>query len=269
MVPEFAEVAFKMYPGQVSNPVKTQFGWHIIKVEDKRKRAPPEFEQVKDQIETYVARKAQTEFVAQLRETAKIERLDKRHAADPAAPAAAPSSSTRCTGTGPEAVIASSQNSAAALSGTLAPARPRAYAAATAACAGQQSSCRRSQPWPPKSLPSPPNRPRHAGDRWRAARDRRGRRPLSGAVPTCCWCCSMPGTAVAGVFTQSKCASAPVEWCRDKLKGRKARALVVNSGNANAFTGKTGRAGLPVHRAARRQGRRLQAATKCSSPRPA
>jgi glutamate N-acetyltransferase/amino-acid N-acetyltransferase len=50
------------------------------------------------------------------------------------------------------------------------------------------------------------------------------------------------GTAVAGVFTQSKCPSAPVEWCRDKLTGRKARALVVNSGNANAFTGKTGRA---------------------------
>jgi len=50
------------------------------------------------------------------------------------------------------------------------------------------------------------------------------------------------GTAVAGVFTRSKCPSAPVEWCRTKLKGGKARALVVNSGNANAFTGKTGRA---------------------------
>ncbi|WOH81506.1 bifunctional glutamate N-acetyltransferase/amino-acid acetyltransferase ArgJ [Bradyrhizobium sp. BEA-2-5] len=50
------------------------------------------------------------------------------------------------------------------------------------------------------------------------------------------------GTAVAGVFTKSKCPSAPVEWCRSKLKGGKARALVVNSGNANAFTGKTGRA---------------------------
>src|SRR6516164_4405067 len=49
------------------------------------------------------------------------------------------------------------------------------------------------------------------------------------------------GTAVAGVFTKSKCASAPVEWCRAKLKGGKARALVVNSGNANAFTGKSGR----------------------------
>jgi len=49
------------------------------------------------------------------------------------------------------------------------------------------------------------------------------------------------GTTVAGVFTQSKCPSAPVEWCRAKLGGGAARALVVNSGNANAFTGKTGR----------------------------
>jgi glutamate N-acetyltransferase/amino-acid N-acetyltransferase len=50
-----------------------------------------------------------------------------------------------------------------------------------------------------------------------------------------------PGTTVAGVLTRSKCPSAPVDWCRAKLKGGKARALVVNSGNANAFTGKTGR----------------------------
>src|SRR5476651_1986259 len=55
------------------------------------------------------------------------------------------------------------------------------------------------------------------------------------------------GTTVAGVFTQSKCPSAPVEWCRARLprggssKGGFARALVVNSGNANAFTGKTGK----------------------------
>ncbi len=48
------------------------------------------------------------------------------------------------------------------------------------------------------------------------------------------------GTTVAGVFTKSKCPSAPVDWCRAKLKGGKARALLVNSGNANAFTGKTG-----------------------------
>lgn len=48
------------------------------------------------------------------------------------------------------------------------------------------------------------------------------------------------GTQVAGVFTKSKCPSAPVDWCRAKLKGGKARAVVVNSGNANAFTGKVG-----------------------------
>ena len=53
-----------------------------------------------------------------------------------------------------------------------------------------------------------------------------------------------PGTQVAGVFTQSKTASAPVLWCRDKLKGGEARVLVVNSGNANAFTGKVGQDGV-------------------------
>lgn len=46
--------------------------------------------------------------------------------------------------------------------------------------------------------------------------------------------------SVAGVFTTSKCPSAPVDWCRSRLKGGKARALVVNSGNANAFTGQLG-----------------------------
>ncbi|HTV34407.1 MAG TPA: bifunctional glutamate N-acetyltransferase/amino-acid acetyltransferase ArgJ [Methylocella sp.] len=48
------------------------------------------------------------------------------------------------------------------------------------------------------------------------------------------------GTEVAGVFTRSKCPSAPVDWCRTHLKKGKARALLVNSGNANAFTGKRG-----------------------------
>ena len=49
-----------------------------------------------------------------------------------------------------------------------------------------------------------------------------------------------PAAAVAGVFTRSRCASAPVEWCRERLKVGRARALVVNSGNANAFTGMAG-----------------------------
>ena len=50
-----------------------------------------------------------------------------------------------------------------------------------------------------------------------------------------------PGTEAAGVFTRSKCPGAPVEWCREALRGGKGRALVVNSGNANAFTGQKGR----------------------------
>jgi glutamate N-acetyltransferase / amino-acid N-acetyltransferase len=50
-----------------------------------------------------------------------------------------------------------------------------------------------------------------------------------------------PGTAVAGVFTRSRCPSAPVDWCRTHVKRGAAGALVVNSGNANAFTGKSGR----------------------------
>ncbi len=94
MVPEFSAAAFALEPGKISDPIKSQFGWHVIKVEDKRKRKAPDFEQVKPQIETYVTRKAQADLVSKLRETAKIERLDKKDepaakdAAKDAAPAA-------------------------------------------------------------------------------------------------------------------------------------------------------------------------------------
>src|SRR5262249_3074434 len=49
-------------------------------------------------------------------------------------------------------------------------------------------------------------------------------------------------TSVSGVFTRWKCPPAPVDWCREQIKAGRARALVVNSGNANAFTGKSGKA---------------------------
>src|SRR5882724_6285631 len=87
MVPEFSTVAFALEPGKISDPVKSQFGWHIIKVEEKRSRKAPDFAQVKAQIETYVTRKAQADYVAKLREAAKVERTDVAKADDAAKPA--------------------------------------------------------------------------------------------------------------------------------------------------------------------------------------
>src|SRR6201994_4855783 len=89
MVPEFSAVAFALEPNKISDPVKSQFGWHVIKVEEKRNRKAPEFDQVKGQIETYVTRKAQAEYVGKLRDGAKIERFDQAAANTPAAPGGA------------------------------------------------------------------------------------------------------------------------------------------------------------------------------------
>ncbi|HEV2604537.1 MAG TPA: peptidylprolyl isomerase [Microvirga sp.] len=76
MVEPFAEAAFKMEPGQISEPVKTQFGWHVIRVEEKRTKPVPAFEEMKEQIDTYLGRKAQQELIVGLRQKAKVERLD-------------------------------------------------------------------------------------------------------------------------------------------------------------------------------------------------
>ena len=89
MVPEFSEAAFKLKKGEVSEPIHTQFGWHIIKVEDTRTKTFPPFEQVKDQAARYVAQKAESEMIAQLHSAAKIELFDADGKPLPAQPEAA------------------------------------------------------------------------------------------------------------------------------------------------------------------------------------
>lgn len=92
MVPAFADAAFKLDKGQISDPVHTQFGWHVIEVTDKRVKPTPRYDEVKDQLKSYVARQAESELVDNLRKTAKIERLDQPAAPNPSLNPAAPTS---------------------------------------------------------------------------------------------------------------------------------------------------------------------------------
>jgi peptidyl-prolyl cis-trans isomerase C len=94
MVPAFAEAAFAMKNGEVSKtPVKTDFGYHVIKVEDRRKVTPVAFDKVKPQIEAQVADEIANQYVDGLKKKAKIERFNldgspMKEAAPAAAPAA-------------------------------------------------------------------------------------------------------------------------------------------------------------------------------------
>ena len=76
MVPQFEQAAFALEKGQLSKPVQSQFGWHVIKVEDKRQKPPPSFDQVKGQILGSLMKSQAQSILAGLRKEAKVEYLD-------------------------------------------------------------------------------------------------------------------------------------------------------------------------------------------------
>ena len=76
MVPQFEDAVFKLNKGEVSEPVQTQFGWHLIKLEEKRAKAPPAFEVVKDRILQSMLLQKASQSAVDLRSKAKIEYVD-------------------------------------------------------------------------------------------------------------------------------------------------------------------------------------------------
>ncbi|MBI1648623.1 peptidylprolyl isomerase [Hyphomicrobium sulfonivorans] len=76
MLPEFENAILKLKAGDISEPIKTAYGWHVIKLEDRRKKAPPTFEQVRDNIINSLAIHKAQEKSSDLRNKAKIEYVD-------------------------------------------------------------------------------------------------------------------------------------------------------------------------------------------------
>jgi peptidyl-prolyl cis-trans isomerase C len=98
MVPQFSAAVSKLEKGKITDaPVQTQFGWHIIKLEDTRAPAPPAFDDVKDQVKQLIQRKKIQAYVEDLKKTAKIEKIDapKPESAPTAKPAEAPPAETK------------------------------------------------------------------------------------------------------------------------------------------------------------------------------
>ncbi len=89
-LPEFGEQVVKLSPGQISDPVKTQVGWHVIKLVDKRPRKFPQPEELKGEISRYLSEAARRSLLERLTQTAQIERAD-----PPAAQAPKPDDKTK------------------------------------------------------------------------------------------------------------------------------------------------------------------------------
>ncbi|WP_181704491.1 peptidylprolyl isomerase [Chthonobacter rhizosphaerae] len=103
MVPEFETAAFALQPGAYTkDPVQSQFGWHVIKTDEKRTQPAPTFEEVREQVASVVQREKFQEVLGDLKGKAKVERLDQAAEAPAAAPGAAPAEGAPAAGGAPK-----------------------------------------------------------------------------------------------------------------------------------------------------------------------
>ena len=239
MVPEFSKAAFALKVGELSAPVKTDFGWHIILLEDRKMGGAQPYDQVKVAIGNVLLRKKTQEKIIALRKAAKIELKDpdlvkfqeeamklQQKARDKAKGAGrAAGEQTPAAGDAPLEPEASSTYGRKIGYGRT--------AIGGALIGGRGMAGHSRSPLAPEALAQ---LPAIAGVSLATAETgiRYKNRPDFLLVELA------PGATVAGVFTTSKSRSAPVDWCAASLKAGDARALVVNAGNANAFTGKAG-----------------------------
>ena len=237
MVPEFADAAFALKKGEFTQtPVHTQFGWHVIKVEDRRPGKAGPYEQIAPQIAQQLTQQIVGQKLQELRSQGKIEVFDLN--GKPLAMAtpgqAAPQAAQGQQPAAPTLALPGGQpdgGGARMRRRSRPPPRPTSFSTkpriSTDAMADNVS------PLAPESFPALPPiagvtlATAHCGIRYK------GRTDLMVALLD-------PGTAVAGVFTRSLTPGAPVDWCRRALKKGKARAIIVNSGIANVFTGRQG-----------------------------